>query len=156
MLNGPPEVCAIVVCPFYIGKSDAQVNLAELLFTARQTDPAYQLFDSLNVDLRAVVNPELLPKSPLSGQLTGAFGTTLMPDFFSSEADAQVAFPITNVVRDLMFGDSATLANAHNTIALLVRPEPNALGFASFYGPGNPKAPVLRLLLTVAGKLVPR
>ena len=156
VLNGPPEVCEVLVCPFYIGRSDAQVNLAELLLTPRETDPAYQLFDSLSVDLRAVINPELLPKSPLSGQLTGAFGTTLKPDFFSGESDKQIAFPITNVVRDLMLGDSATLANAHNTIALLVRPEPPALGFASFYGPGNTKAPVLRLLLTVAGKLVPR
>ena len=153
VLDGPPEVCAIVPCPFDLREADAQVNLAELVLTTREIDPAYELFDSLNVDLRAVVSPELLPKSPLGRQLSGAFGKEVQPELFTHAANTQIAFPATGLITDLMLGDSATLADTPNTVVFLSIIEPPALGFASFHGPGSPRAPVLRLLLTVAGKV---
>ena len=153
VLNGPPELCAIVGCPFDISEAGAQVNLAELVLTTRETNPAYELFDTLDVELRTVVNPELLPKSPLGGQLTGAFGKSLRPELFSDASGAQIAFPVTGLITDLILGDSATLANTPTTVVFLSIIEPPALGFASFHGPGSPEAPVLRLLLTVAGKV---
>ena len=153
VLDGPAEVCAIVACPFDLNEADAQVNLAELVLTTREINPAYQLFDSLDVDLRPVVNPELLPKSPLGGQLSGAFGKEVQPDLFTHLANTQIAFPVTGLITDLMLGDSATLANTPTTVVFLSVIEPPSIGFASFHGPGSPGAPVLRLLLTVAGKV---
>ncbi len=153
VLDGPPEVCAIVGCPFDLREANAQVNLAELVLTTREIDPAYELFDSLHVDLRPVVSPELLPKSPLGTQLSGALGKEVQPELFTHAANTQIAFPATGLIADLMLGDSATLANTSNTVVFLSIIEPPALGFASFHGPGSPRAPVLRLLLTVAGRV---
>ena len=153
VLTGPAEVCAILACPFDLAGSDAQLGLAELVLTTRETLPAYQLFDTLDVDLRTVVNPELLPKSPLGGQLAGAFGVSVRPEMFSDLAGTEVAFPVTALINDLMFGDSARVASTPDNIVFLSVIEPPSLGFAAFFGPGNANAPALRLLLTVAGKL---
>jgi len=153
VLTGPPEVCAIVTCPFNVAESGAQLNLAELVLTTREGLPAYQLFDTLNVDVRPVVSPELLPKSPLGGQLAGAFGVSVRPEMFAEEAGTKVAFPLTGLINGLLLGDPITFAATPSTIAFLTVIEPRSLGFASFHGPGSPDAPTLRLLLTVAGKL---
>ena len=153
VLTGPAEVCAIVDCPFDLAASDAQLGLAELLLTTRETLPEYELFDTLAVDLRTVVSPELLPKSPLGGQLAGAFGIRVRPSMFGEDAGTEIAFPLTGLIGGLMLGDSATVASTPNTIVFLSVSEPASLGFASFHGPGSPDAPALRLLLTVAEKL---
>ncbi len=153
VLTGPAELCAVLTCPFDLAASDGQLGLAELLLTTRATLPAYELFDSLAVDLRTVVAPALLPKSPLGRQLAGSFGVIVRPKMFSDEAGTQIAFPLTGLVNDLMFGDSIRLASTPDHIVFLTVREPVSLGFASFHGPGSPDAPALRLLLTVAGKL---
>ena len=153
VLDGPAEVCAVVVCPFDLVETGAQVNLAELVLTTRMSDPAYALFDTLTVDLRTVVAPELLPKSPLGAQLAGAFGKSLLPVMFSEASDTRIAFPMTGIVTDLLLGDSAKLANTPDNVVFLSLIEPPSLGFASFHGPGTPGAPALRLVLTVAGTL---
>ena len=153
VLTGPAEVCAVLSCPFDLAGSDAQLGLAELVLTTRETLRAHALFDSLAVDLRTVVSPELLPKSPLGGQLAGSFGVLVQPNMFAEAAGAKVTFPITFLVNDLMFGDSLRLASTPTNIVFLSVIEPPSLGFASFHGPGSPDAPSLRLLLTVAGRL---
>ena len=153
VLTGPAEVCAVLACPFDLAASDAQLGLAELILTTRETLPAYELFDTLDIDLRAVSSPELLPKSPLGGQLAGAVGVPVRPSMFSDEAGTKVEFPLTGLVNDLMFGDSLRLATTPDHVVFLTIGEPRSLGFASFHGAGSPDAPALRLLLTVAGKL---
>ncbi len=153
VLTGPAEVCAVLACPFDVAASNAQLGLAELVLTTREILPAYQLFDTLDIDLRSVVSPELLPKSPLGGQLGGPFGSPVRPLMFSEEAGTEITFPVTAFVDGLMLGDSAMAAATPNTIVFLSVVEPASLGFASFHGPGSPYAPALRLLLTVAGEL---
>ncbi len=153
VLDAQPELCSVVACPFDFVESGAQLNLAELVLTTRQTLPAYQLFESLNFEVRTVVNRELLPKSPLGSELTGSFAATAAPEVFTSPSGTEVAFPLTNLVNDLMLGDSATLASTPNTIVILSAEEPSGLGFAAFQGVGAAGTPVLRLLVTVAGEL---
>ena len=153
VLTGPAEVCAVLACPFDLAASDAQLGLAELILTTKETLPAYQLYDTLRVDLRTVVNSALLPKSPLGGQLAGEFGVAVRPLMFSEDAGTKVEFPLTGLINDLMFGDSLRLANTPDDIVFLTIREPSSLGFASFHGPGSPDAPTLRLPLTVAEKL---
>ena len=153
VLDGQPELCRLVACPFDFAASGAQLNLAELVLTTRQTLPAYQLFNTLNFEVRTVVNRELLPKSPLGSELTGSLATTAAPELFTSLSGTELEFPLTNLVNDLMLGDSATLATTPKTIVILSADEPSGLGFAAFQGVGGDGAPVLRLLVTVAGEL---
>ena len=57
---------------------------------------------------------------------------------------------MTAFFRDLMAGvDSVTQEPLPNTLALLSTFEPFSISFASFYGPGTPQAPVLKLIVTV-------
>ena len=153
VLDAQPELCRVVACPFDFVASGAQLNLAELVLTTRQTLPAYQLFNNLNFEVRTVVNRELLPKSPLGSELTGSLAATAAPELFTSLSGAEIEFPLTNLVNDLMLGDSATVATTPNTIVILSAEEPSGLGFAAFQGVGGAGAPVLRLLVTVAGEL---
>ncbi len=153
VLDGHPDLCAVVTCPFDLVANDAQLNLAELVLTTRQTLPAYQLFNSLDIEVRTVANPELLPKSPLGSELTGSFAATAAPELFTSRSGTELDFPLTHLVQDLMLGDSATVAGTPNTIVVLSKREPPALGFGAFQGVGDAGSPVLRLLFTVAGEL---
>jgi hypothetical protein len=148
-LNGPPELCAEVGCPFEL--QPQHVSYAALELTSSTTSAAYQPADSMGFDVRAVLDPSKLPKSPLSSSLASSSrGYRFAPDVFGASAEKLVEIPITTYVRGYLAGPDASGRPPPSAIALLSAAEPAAFWYASFHGPGDPSEPVLKLILTVS------
>ncbi len=147
VLNGPESLCALVGCPFEIEPS--RVNHASLLLTTSVVEPtAFQPSDTIRLDVRPVLAPEILPKSPLGQSFLGTIGERVAPEAFRGGAGLEVAVPITSLVRILV--DPNRDPDISSQVALLSVQEPFSLAFGSFVGPGAPGAPMLRLILTAA------
>ncbi len=144
-LRGPPELCRAVGCPVAIRPS--QVTYAGLRFTTQRTEPAYAPSDSLRIDARRVLAPEILPKSPLGSSLLGVVGHAAPPEWFGERAGEAFEVPVTGFVRELLDPDSS---NARASLSLLSVLEPASLEYGAFHGPESPRAPELRLLLSFA------
>ena len=146
-VTGTPEVCGAVGCE--VDLTEVDLNLAELVLTTRQTEPAYQPQNATSVDIRTVLSPELLPKSPLGGPLL-PFPKSFPPELFSTQAGTQVSLALTTLLKGILATAAATDTVPVTTIALFSDPEPNIIGFMAFEGAGAAGAPVLRLLYTIA------
>ncbi len=125
------------------------MNLAELVLTTRQTESAFQPRGTTNIDLRLVLKPELLPKSPLGVTLVPAL-KSLSPEVFSVQAGTPVLFAVTELVRGILSNAAETDTVPDASVALFSIVEPEMVGFASFEGGGGAGAPALRLLYTIA------
>jgi hypothetical protein len=142
VLTGPPDLCALVGCPFEL--TPERINHASLVLQTRPSDPlAFQPQDSVIVDTRAVLAPERLPKAPL-GPTLGV--RALAPDLFGTPQ--QVSIPITGFVRAQIAEDTTGAVPPPRSLALLALPEPPSISFGSFAGPGGVGAPFLRLIVT--------
>lgn len=152
-LTGPPELCAAVGCPVDIDED--HVSYAGLVLSPRRPAPAFAPSDTLAMDVRMVLAPSFLPKSPLgpsNGGIggTGFAGTLLAPDLFDAPGTGEtVEIPVTRLIRDLLRGETASGDPVPSTtVALLSTFEPVSIEYASFEGPGSPAAPRLRLILS--------
>ena len=143
-VDGTAELCGTVGCQ--IDLKEVDLNLAELVLTTRQTESAFQPQDTTRMDFRRVLDPDLLPKSPLGPSLTPSV-KNIPPALFSVQAGTQVGISLTNFLAGVLSDDDETGTVA---LALLSAFEPLMNGFASFEGGGSAGAPELRLLFTVA------
>ena len=149
-VDGTVESCGTVGCQ--VDLTVADLNRAELVLTTRQTELAFQPEDNTTMDLRAVLNPELLPKSPLGEQLLPLL-ESVPPELFSVQAGTQVIISMTTFVAEILLDAAVTGTVPSASLALLSASEPNMFGFASFEGGGGAGAPVLRLVYTTAAPL---
>lgn len=143
-LEGSEALCAKITCPIEI--TAERLNGATLVLTTATSEAAFQPSDSIYLDARAVLAPELLPKSPLGSSLVGGLGVSIGPNAFGATPGQTIEIPVTTFIRALVDGSGEKV----NDIALLTPIEPFSLGFGSFAGPGEVGAPQLRLILTVA------
>lgn len=151
-LTGPPELCAAVGCPYTPGAGD--ISYAALALTSQATELAFQPTDTVSLDVRPVLSPPTLPKSPLGVSQTGGLGAPVEPEAFGPLAGSSVEVPITAFMRTLLGGPDADGRTPPSTLAVMSTAEPASLSFASFFGPADPEAPVLRLILTVGAQQV--
>lgn len=147
---GTPAVCARVSCPIPLTAAD--INHAGILLTTTASPPAFILTDTLPVDVRAVLAPELLPKSPIGSPLFvdtlgSPVGTPVPPQ---TGTPVGIELPVTPIVRSLLANVSLGGFRPTPSIALIELIEPRTFGFASFVGPGHPGEPRLRLVITVS------
>jgi hypothetical protein len=148
IITGTPEACGAVGCE--IDLTEVKLNLAELVLTTRQTESAFQPQDAQRVDIRPVLNPELLPKSPLGAALLPV-PRSLAPELFSTQAGTQVSLSVTNLVNQLLLVAAAEdTVPAQASIVVFSIIEPITIGFVSFEGAAGVGAPALRLLYTIA------
>ena len=147
-LDGPPELCQLVQCPLTL-TSESLIS-ASLVLTTRAPPPAFQPTDSLRLDVRPVLEPSRLPKSPLGSSLVGILGVQLLPEYFGEEAGAEVEIPLGGYVEGLIAENTGSEVEVPSTLALLSLFEPLSLSFAAFEGPDSPAGPKLRLILTLA------
>jgi hypothetical protein len=146
-LMGPPELCDAVGCPFT--PQAGHISYAALALTTQATELAFQPTDTVRLDVRPVLSPPTLPKSPLGISATGGIGSPIAPEAFGALEGTEVEVPITPFIRTLLAGPDADGRDPPSTIALMSAAEPASLAFASFFGPADPAAPILRLILTV-------
>ena len=146
-VEGTADLCGTAGCQ--VDLTEVDVNLAELVLTTRQTESAFQPQETTGIDIRGVLNPELLPKSPL-GETLAPFLRGLPPELFSGLAGTPVFFSVTDLVRRILSVAADTDTVPVTSIVLFSVVEPNMIGFASFEGAGGPGAPALRLLYTIA------
>jgi len=146
-VDGTADLCGTVGCQ--VDLTEVEVNLAELVLTTRQTESAFQPQETTSMDVRRVLNAELLPKSPL-GETLVPLVRLLSPELFSGLAGTPVFLAVTELVRGILSGAAETETGPDALVVLFSVVEPHMLGFASFEGVGGAGAPVLRLLYTVA------
>jgi hypothetical protein len=146
-VDGTADLCGTVGCQ--VDLTEVEVNLAELVLTTRQTESAFQPQETTRMDVRRVLNAELLPKSPL-GETLVPLVRLLSPELFSGLAGTPVFLAVTELVRGILSGAAETETGPDALVVLFSVVEPHMLGFASFEGVGGAGAPVLRLLYTVA------
>lgn len=145
VLNGPAELCELAGCPFTL--RPGSLSRASLVLRSRETSPsAFQPVDSVFLDVRPVLAPGALPKSPLGGSLIGQ--TSIGPEAFGSSPGQPLEIPITAFIRDILGAEEGE--NPPRDLALLTVVEPLDLSYVEFDGPDDPGAPVLRLLVTVS------
>jgi hypothetical protein len=144
-LYGPPEFCAQVQCPLPL-KANNLVS-ASLLLTTRAVPSSFQPRDTLFLDVRPVLEPSRLPKSPLGSTLVASRGVALGPDGFGDEAGSVLEIPLSAYIKSqLVYGDESPTA----TLAFLSSFEPLSLYFVAFEGPDSPFPPELRMVLTLS------
>lgn len=143
-VQASPQVCALVGCPLEL--TPERLNSATLILTTAASQAAFQPADSLFLDARAVLAPDLLPKSPLGTSLVGALGVSIAPEWFGDDAGQTVSIPVTTFVRSLV---DDSVGQKVRDLVLLTPLEPLSIGFGTFAGPGTGAAPRLRLILTV-------
>jgi hypothetical protein len=129
-----------------------RVLFAGVNFTTMPTSPAALVpRDSLILDMRPVLAPDRLPRSPL--------GTPVLPEGrivggeqFDEDGEAIIEIPATRLVRDLVRharqgGDDDP---PPSTVSLISAAEPSGIGVATFRGPGTQGAPFLRIIMTTS------
>ncbi len=148
-LTGPPALCAELACPIEI--TPDHLSYAGLRLTTRAPHPAFAPSDTLSIDVRSVMVPDILPKSPLGESLTGIAGVILAPEWFAPPGGHTVEVPVTGLVRDLLADPGEGGDPMSSTVALLSSFEPLSLEYASFVGLGRTGVvvgePELRLIL---------
>lgn len=145
-LDDDPELCQKLQCPVKL-TGESLISASLILTTSTQPD-AYVPVDSLWLDVRPVLEPSRLPKSPLGQSLVGLLGVRLLPEEFGEGAGAEVEIPLGAYIENLIEENSNPDLEVPNTLALLSSFEPLSLYFASFEGPDSPDSPELRLILT--------
>jgi len=147
VLNAPAELCEIAGCPYTL--TPQALNRASIVLRTRPSPAGFQPRDSVFLDARPVLAPEVLPKSPLGGSFIGS--VTLAPEAFQDGGAEPFEVQITNFVTALLNEQSA--GSAPTSIALLSTFEPLDASLVEFDGPDDPGAPRLRLLVTVSDRV---
>lgn len=146
-LDGPQELCDAVGCPLTL--QAAMINSAYLSLKTGVTPAAFRPSDSLRIDIREILAPERLPKSPLGSSLSGTFGVSFAPEFFGDLAGTRVEIPLGAYVADLIASKSQPELEVPGTLVLLSTQEPSSLPYGSFFGAEGADAPEIRLIITV-------
>ena len=146
-VEGTADLCGTAGCQ--VDLTEVELNLAELVLTTRQTESAFQPQEITGMDIRRVLNAELLPKSPL-GETLIPFVRALPPELFSAQAGTPVLLSVTELVRESLSVAAETDTVPVTPIVLFSSVEPIMVGFASFEGGGGAGAPALRLVYTIA------
>lgn len=153
-VNVSPEVCSGafgVQCRVEL--TPESLISASLVLTTKEPPPAFSPADSLYMDVRPVLEPSRMPKSPLGSSLVGALGALLTPEDFEGGAGAEVEIPLGSYIESLIQEKTDPDLDLPKTVALLSSFEPLSVYFAAFEGPDSPNGPKLRLVLTFADEV---
>jgi len=153
VLNGPPELCALVTCPFTLDPEE--INTASLVLTSREAAPGFGPRDTVRLDIRPVLAPERLPKPPLGATLLNSLGqhTRVRAEAFRAGGRTEAELPLTSFVRDQLRGTTDSGGDPPTTVTVLSIQEPLSFDLGWFDGPDGATPPFIRILLTVADSL---
>lgn len=145
-LNGPASLCAQIPCPVRL--EERHVSYAGLQVFSRVPARPYAPSDTLSIEVRTVLAPAFLPKSPLGPSISGLGGERIAPEWFAPPAGEVVEIPVTSLVRDLLREQAEDGGRPVAAIALLATLEPLSLEYVSFEARDPARAPRLRLILS--------
>ena len=145
VLKGPDELCDAVGCPVEI--TEDHVSFAGLSLVTRVGSRAFAPSDTLSIDVRSVMAPQALPKSPLGPSRLGLGGKRVPHGMFEPPAGTVLEIALTSLVRDLLRGETASGDTITNTVAILSTFEPVSVEYLTFEGAASSDAPALRLIL---------
>jgi hypothetical protein len=165
---GSPAVCALVTCPVEL-LAERLVYAGLEFYTHEVIPTGLRPIQETVIELRPVLSPESLPRSPLGFPLACPSGecamtlpsTVIEEDFFTSELGTRVDLPMTRYVRDLLRDDGSSATPVPSTLVLMNGVDPQTLlelrplQYSTFWGPGTELEPTLRLVLTVASGVSP-
>lgn len=143
-LEGPPELCDVLGCPVEI--TEEHVSFAALRLVSRAGASAFAPSDTIGIDLRSVLAPEILPKSPL-GHSWLTRPEPAPHEMFAPPAGDVLEIPVTRLVRRLLRDETDEEDPVGATVAILTAFEPVSVEYLTFEGAGSPGAPALRLVL---------
>jgi hypothetical protein len=136
--------------PCQVELSAERVVYAGLRLTTVPTEPrGLAPADSMTLDLRPVLAPERLPRSPLGGPLR-LQGIPVTPSQFAPGGSAPVEIAVTRYLRDVIRGEDVRGEPVTASLSLMTIREPASFGIATFAGPGSEARPRLRIILTVS------
>jgi hypothetical protein len=138
---GGPPTCQVELT------ADRVVYAGLLLTSVVPADPLLAPVDTISVDLRPVLAPQLLPRAPLGLPLQAA-ARRVPPSAFRDEPGRTVEIAVTRYFRDLIRGPEPGEDALTSTVSIMVASEPSGLGVATFGGPASAVPPRLRLILT--------
>jgi hypothetical protein len=160
---GDVAICARIQCPVEL--LPERVMYAGLELYSASPDPAgLRGLEETVIELRPVLSPARLPRSPVGFPLacpTGECAMTLpstrvRESFFTTEVGTRVDFPMTRYVRDLLREDEPGRVVVPNTLVLMngidsrTGLELRPLQYSTFGGPGSATEPSLRIVLTIS------
>lgn len=151
MVEGPPELCAVASCPFTLDPD--QINVASLVLTTREADPGLAPRDTIAFDVRSVLAPDRLPKSPLGPPLVLGRRVDVDPAAFVGDGGRELELPITPFVRDQLRDSTSSGGDPATTVSVLSVPEGRSFDLAWFSGPAGVDPPFVRVILTLADSL---
>jgi hypothetical protein len=141
-------ICEVVECPVELTAD--RLMFAGLVLQTKVVEPAaFQPADTLRMDVRPVLAPERLPRSPL-GSSVQVSPRALSPEGFRTGGETRVELPMTVFVQNLLRDPGDDEDPPPSTVALLSPVEPTGLSFAALVGPGQEGEPFLRLILTLS------
>jgi len=146
-IEPPSPVCQRLSCPVDI--TPESVVFAALVMQSATGPASFMPLDTVAMEVRPVLDPSRLPRSPLGSSLL-PLGRILDPGWFLPGGGRTVTLPVTSFVRDRVRGTTAAGDPAPTGLALLLGGEPVDFAFNTFDGPGRPGEPFLRILLTLA------
>jgi len=162
-VNLSPGECERVGCPLQLDPD--RLIYAGLELRSRESQPFGQrILSPTVVELRPVLSPERLPRSPLAFPVacpTGACAmllpaTVVREEDFGIGANRLVDMPVTRYLRDLLRDPAEVGSPVPSTLALMfgldaqTGLEMRAIQHATFWGPGTEFEPTLRLILTIS------
>lgn len=145
VLEGPEELCEAVGCPVEI--TEDQVSFAALRLFTRVGARALAPSDTLSIDVRSVMAPQVLPKSPLGPSRVGLGGKIVPHGLFEPPGAELLEIALTSLVRDLLRGETSGGDPITNTVAIISTFEPLSVEYLTFEGASSPNAPGLRMIL---------
>jgi hypothetical protein len=162
-VNLSPEECERVGCPLQLDPD--RLVYAGLELHTRESQPfGLRILRPTVIELRPVLSPNRLPRSPLAFPVacpTGACPMLLPPTIvqeedFGTGANRLVDLPVTRYLRDLLRDPALVETPVPSTLALMfgldaqTGLEMRAMQHATFWGPGTEFEPTLRLILTIS------
>ena len=161
-VTADPDICERLGCPVELVPS--QLVYAGLELHTREASPfGFRPLAATVIELRPVLSPERLPRSPLAFPVACPTGSCpmLLPatvvdeDDFGTDPNTLVVLPLTRYLRDLLQDQEAVADPVPSTMALLfgldalTGLEMRPMQHATFWGPGTEFEPILRLVITV-------
>ncbi len=138
---GGPPTCQVELT------ADRVVYAGVVLTSVAPLDPLLAPVDTISVDMRPVLAPDLLPRAPLGLPLQAA-ARRVPPSAFRDQVGRSVEIAVTRYFRDLVRGPEPGEDPLTSTVSIMVASEPSGLGVATFGGPASAFPPRLRLILT--------